>query len=102
VNTPDYIRDNIHVSLLAQAYVTFIENLGEGPGFERYCPSGYAEKQGVFIERFSCALKQRFKLPCQVVLDKQIEFLEPLKLVNKDEVKVPWDELASFYKGQYL
>ena len=32
VNTPSYIRDNIHVSLLAAAYAKFVGEIGAGEG----------------------------------------------------------------------
>ena len=38
VNTPCYVRDNIHVSLLAKAYVQYAMSLAGG--ISRICPSG--------------------------------------------------------------
>ena len=43
VSHPHYIRDNIHVSLLAKAYRHFAENLLPGPGFQKINPSGYPD-----------------------------------------------------------
>src|SRR5262249_3745265 len=51
VQTPRYVRDNIHVSLLAKAYSDFV---GASPplGAARWLnPSGYVESQGAFAER---------------------------------------------------
>ena len=46
VNTPDYVRDNIHVSLLAKAYAAFVAGLPSQAGFSAHHPSGYVETQG--------------------------------------------------------
>ena len=59
VKTPAYVRDNIHVSLLAKAYARFAEDLGDGSGFERLGPSQYVETQGAFATRFAAAISPR-------------------------------------------
>jgi hypothetical protein len=41
VNTPFYVRDNTHASLLAKIYVHLITSLAEG--VSRVNPSGYIE-----------------------------------------------------------
>src|SRR5262249_36188242 len=46
VRTPGYVRDNIHVSLLARAYVRFAELLPAGVCTVETGPSGYRESQG--------------------------------------------------------
>ena len=43
VNTPNYIRDNIHVSLLARAYAKFVGETASGVGRGKLNPSGYVE-----------------------------------------------------------
>src|SRR5258706_11667279 len=40
VSTPVYVRDNIHVSLLAKVYVKFVESLPAPAGFIRVNPNG--------------------------------------------------------------
>ena len=49
-SSPSYVRDNIHVSLLAKVYVQFAKQL-PAHGFVRINPSGYAESQGAFTLR---------------------------------------------------
>ena len=49
VNTPSYIRDNIHVSLLARIYAHFAATLPDG--VSRANPTGYVESQGAFTQR---------------------------------------------------
>ena len=44
VNTPLYVRDNIHISLLARSYAHYTASLPDG--LTRVNPSGYVETQG--------------------------------------------------------
>src|SRR5690606_13203848 len=68
VSTPAYVRDNIHVSLLAKAYVAFAAQLPATPGTQRHHPSGYIEMQGAFALRFAAEMQPRLGLPCPVEL----------------------------------
>lgn len=104
VNTPSYVRDNIHVSLLAKAYVKFAEGLVDG--ITRINPSGYIETQGLFTQRVANEMKKRLGLKCDFVLNAQSEFSEPLVRVNTDATdgrvldwneKKAWDEFAEYY-----
>jgi nucleoside-diphosphate-sugar epimerase len=94
VNTPDYVRDNIHVRALADAYVRFVESAEP-----QAAPSQYREPQGAFAQRFARELEPRLGVPCRLELREQIDFSEPLELVNTDPVTgpEPWDELAAWY-----
>ncbi|MES1246409.1 MAG: NAD(P)-dependent oxidoreductase [Actinomycetota bacterium] len=94
VNTPDYVRDNIHVRALADAYVAFAT--GDAA---HAAPSQYREPQGAFAQRFARELEPRLGVPCRVELHEQTDFSEPLELVNTDPVggPEPWDELAAWY-----
>jgi UDP-glucose 4-epimerase len=105
-SSPAYVRDNIHVSLLARAYARFA---GEVPaeGFARTNPSGYAENQGAFTLRLAQEMRPRLGLPCPVELKKQVDFPEPRVRINTDpaEADVPgwdesaaWDEMADYYR----
>ena len=51
VQTPRYVRDNIHVSLLAKAYANFVSASTQGGIARRLNPSGYPESQGAFTRR---------------------------------------------------
>lgn len=106
VNTPDYIRDNIHVSLLAKAYADFAGALPATPGFEKIGPSGYVESQGAFALRFAEHMRGRLGLPCELNLRPQAEFAEPRIRINTDPLDrdrlgwneaQAWDELAEYY-----
>jgi nucleoside-diphosphate-sugar epimerase len=94
VNTPDYVRDNIHVRALTDAYVRFVES-----DAARSAPSQYRETQGAFAQRFARELEPRLGVPCRLDLREQADFTEPRELVNTDPVDgpEPWDELAEWY-----
>ena len=94
VNTPDYVRDNIHVQALANAYVRFVES--DAP---RAAPSQYRERQGAFAQRFARELEPLLGVACRVELREQSSFDEPRELVNTDPVDgpEPWAELAEWY-----
>ena len=106
VNTPRYVRDNIHVSLLAKVYADFISIFmaDENPNM-KINPSGYTESQGEFTKRFSNEMKKRLSLPCEFELKEQTDFSEPMKRINTNPVmnmeiwneQQAWDELAEYY-----
>ena len=107
VKTPDYLRDNIHVDLLAAAYGAFVERVAVLPaGFLKLNPSGYVETQGEFALRAGREVQKRLGWPCQLELSKQEDFSEPLRRVNTDPVAAnfpgwnetrAWDSFAEFY-----
>ncbi len=105
--SPSYVRDNIHVSLLAKVYAQFAKDLADVPGFTRINPSGYVESQGAFTLRLAEEMRPRLNLPCPVELKKQTDFPEPRVRINTDLPDVEalgwdesraWDELASYYQ----
>ncbi len=105
VNTPSYVRDNIHVSLLAKVYVQFIATLPDG--ISRINPSGYIETQGSFTQRVANEMRERLDLKCDFVLKEQSDFSEPRIRVNTDvpddtalnwSERTAWDALADYYK----
>lgn len=105
VNTPAYVRDNIHVSLLARDYLRFVVTLADG--VSRTNPSGYIESQGSFTHRFAREMKGRLGLNCEFELIPQNEFAEPRIRINTDVPDIralnwneesAWDDLADYYK----
>lgn len=106
-SSPRYVRDNIHVSLLAKAYVRFAEGLPATAGFTRINPSGYAESQGAFTQRLAAEMRPRLKLPCPVQIQEQVDFSEPRVRINTDipdaralgwDESLAWDEMARYYQ----
>lgn len=103
---PSYVRDNIHVSLLAKVYGRFA---AEFPplGLTRINPSGYAESQGAFSLRFALEMRPRLGLPCLVEFKKQVDFSEPRVRINTDipdidglgwDESAAWDSTARYYQ----
>jgi len=111
VNTPEYVRDNIHVSLLTSVYVRFVEALPHtGDALIHCAPSGYVEKQSDFTERFAKALRPRLGVPCRYVAEKQSEFPQSRVRYNKGsdiqqgcdwDEEASWDGLSDFYQEQF-
>ena len=108
VNTPMYVRDNIHVDLLAQCYVRFAEGLPDEPGYCHLSPGGYIESQGAFAQRFADAMSERLELACDLELNDQVEFPEPRIRVGTDpavaivedwDEQAAWDAVAKYYRA---
>jgi UDP-glucose 4-epimerase len=106
-NNPSYVRDNIHVSLLAKAYVEFAGSLPVTAGFSRFGPSGYPESQGAFTLRLAAEMRPRLGLPCPVELKTQTDFPEPRVRINVDipdvralgwDESAAWDAMARYYQ----
>ena len=102
VGTPAYTRDNIHVSLLAKVYEQFAKQIWSG--VLRINPSGYVESQGCFAQRLAIEMEKRLGFACEVKLNEQASFLEPLVRVNTDPAFDPnwsetsaWDGMAQYY-----
>lgn len=105
VRTPDYVRDNIHVSLLARAYTEFASGMPAGGWEGTLGPSGYRETQGAFARRFAREIGTRLGLDAPVELLNQTDWDEPAVRLNTDVVDAAsgwdeagaWDELAGWY-----
>lgn len=111
VTFPEYVRDNIHVSLLAKAYRWFVENLKKSESFIKLAPSEYVETQGEFAQHFAREMSQRLSLPCPLEFYEQTFFTEPKERYNRDKLDIKelqwnetqaWDELANYYRAKYL
>ena len=106
VQTPRYVRDNIHVSLLAKAYSGFV-GASPPPGtVRRLNPSGYPESQGAFAERVRREAAARLRLQCGLDLGTQTEFPEPPVRINTDLLDIQalgwseseaWDQFVTYY-----
>lgn len=104
VNTPAYVRDNIHVALLAKAYCNFVT--GSPKGTTSFGPSGYIETQGAFTARFAAEMRPRLAAPCEFELKTQTAFPEPRIRINTDvpeaellsfDESMAWDAIADYY-----
>lgn len=109
--TPDYLRDNIPVDLMAIAYADFCERMFRDKSPVAICdPSGYVGSQGEFARLFAGKLQSRWGVPCEVRLAKQEDFNEPLERANTTNVLsafsdwselASWDQLADYYLKIY-
>lgn len=105
VGTPAYIRDNIHVSLLAVAYREACDGLPLSAGLTRVAPSGYVEQQAAFTHRFAREIAARTPWECDFANADQQDFPEPLFRTNADphpnkgewSESDAWDALAVYY-----
>jgi len=109
VGTPRYVRDNIHVDLLAKSYAGFV-TATEAKGGRKLGPSGYAESQGSFAERVAREVRARTKLDCALSFAEQTEFPEPETRINTTPVDgaafgwseaAAWDEFTRYYQALY-
>lgn len=97
VRTPAYVRDNIPVELLAQAYAGLVGEMLSGANDLIARPSGLVGTQEAFARRVASEAQARLGRPCLVTAQAQTEFPEPLARVN-DQPAIPadWDE-AGFW-----
>lgn len=110
VGTPVYIRDNIHVDLLALAYTEFASRIARTGSDDVIGPSGYVESQGAFAERLAGEMRKRLGLACELNLANQTDFSEPRRRVNTDQPdrealgwseSAAWDGVESYYRDVF-
>lgn len=82
VRFPEYVRDNIHIDLLAMAYVRYVSEAYYGTAVETLGPSGYVETQGAFALRLAREVGGRLGLKSEIAFASQADFDEPLVRVN--------------------
>ncbi|MFA5969785.1 MAG: NAD(P)-dependent oxidoreductase [Sphingomonas sp.] len=109
VGTPDYVRDNIHVDLLAHCYAVLVDRGAIQPG-SRVRPGGYIETQGQFARRFAAAMEPRLGRQLLVSMAVQTQFTEPRIRVNDMPATaiVPswsedaaWNAIADYYGDRF-
>lgn len=109
IKTPDYVRDNIPVDLLAKSYSYFLKKIKDN-NFYKLNPSGYVETNLNFVKRFKKEFKKRLNLKCDYKVEKDLNLTEPLKRYNNDNMfkiikgydeNVFWEDLINFYKNCY-
>ena len=111
VRYPDYIRDNIHVSLLAKYYLYIVETVArDRKPFLKLSPTQNAEAQGEFASRFSKEISKRLDITCELENLENAEYSDPIKRINTDSLSSvienwneieAWDQIADFYKKLY-
>ncbi len=107
VRTPLYLRDNIHVDLLALAYNEFVRKVVADGRDAKLGVSGYRETQGAFARRLAAEMRPRLGLECRLALAHQTDFGEPMVRLNSDapdaaslgwDERKAWDSLAHYYR----
>jgi UDP-glucose 4-epimerase len=100
VRTPDYIRDNLPVDLMAAAYEVFASSFSSGArDSSKLNPSGYTGTQRDFSERVAREVRQRTGWNCGLEFQTQSTFTEPLERTNSEPALslVPhWNEAAAW------
>lgn len=105
---PNFVRDNIHVSLLAKAYAQYADDFVKGKAAPKKAPCGYPESQGAFTKRFAKEISARLAIPCPVEMPENHPFPEPEVRINTDVLDKSllrwkesdaWDELADYYRS---
>lgn len=107
VQAPEYIRDNVPVTLLAKAYRAFADSLPATPGTSQTNPSFYAGTQGAFTKKIAEEMQKHLHIPCDFTLCKQTEYPEPRIRINTDTLDPKalhwnendaWQALATYYQ----
>ena len=106
VRTPAYVRDNIHVGLLAAAYREFVTSSSSDAPYLHFGPSGYVQTQAEFAKRFATQMRERLSLACRLGFSEQTDFAEPRVRINVHPVDAralsfneveAWDAVARYY-----
>lgn len=105
IKYPDYVRDNIPVSLLAHSYAHFAGQLNKD--YTKFNPSYSPMPMQCFVTKFSLEMQKFFKGPCEYSFHKQTEFPEPKILINNDPIQPEvinhwnenqfWSHLSEYY-----
>lgn len=102
VRTPAYLRDQLPVPLLADAYVSAARAVLAWPEPARFRPSGYAETVGAFAGRVANHVRSRTGWACELVLHDQADFPEPVERANDQPMVLTdergfWDDYVAYY-----
>jgi UDP-glucose 4-epimerase len=106
VRTPRYIRDNIPVPRLADAYAAMVGSVMDDPDTEHVArPQGFVGSQEAFAHRLAAAMAPRLGLACAVEVLPQPDLIEPEIRVNSEPCLTQdwgeerfWDDYAAYYQ----
>lgn len=99
---PAYVRDQLPVPLLAEAYLGAARAVLAWPEPARFRPSGYVETVGAFAGRVANNVRVRKGWACELVLREQTAFPEPRERANDQPMVLPdeaafWDDYVAYY-----
>lgn len=100
IQTPAYIRDNIHVRELAVRYADLVK-VSEHGGINLR-PSGYVESQLTFAKRVSDEFSSRLEENLPIEYLEQLMFTEPRVLINDGSTSNNFHELEKQYWDEYF
>ena len=95
IRTPDYIRDNIPVDLLALGFAYWVDESPDVPGHSSFYPSGYTSTMADFVGKVATEMQARLDLKCGYELGVQTDFSQPMVLLNRTPLQdlfVGWNE----------
>jgi nucleoside-diphosphate-sugar epimerase len=111
VQAPDYVRDNMPVTLMAAAYFEAVQkmNAQTAPRRTHFTPSGFVGSQRDFAQFLAKEFSKRWKRECPLEFAEQTDYSESLICANscngiagvaaaKDALKEFWKDLTAFYK----
>lgn len=106
VRTPNYVRDNLPVPLLAQAYARLASDLLAGRAADRIArPSGYIAPQGLFALKVATEAARRLGRDCALELAIQPTLSEPYVRANSEPCLLGdwgepafWDAYVAYYE----
>ncbi len=108
INTPHYIRDNIHVSLLAKAYAHFVSRAATSTSKLCSNPSGYIMSQEAFTQKLAEEMRPRLQKDCAIAIASNGIYTEPAIRINSEpavslcsdwQEAQAFDALATYYLG---
>jgi UDP-glucose 4-epimerase len=102
IRTPAYVRDQLPVPLLADAYVSAARAVLAWPQPARFRPSGYVETVGAFAGRVANHVRARTGWACELILHEQTTFQEPPERANDQPMVLTdeaafWDDYVAYY-----
>lgn len=102
IRTPAYVRDQLPVPLMAEAYVSAARAVLAWPQPARFRPSGYVETVGAFAGRVANMVRARTGWACELILHAQTMFTEPPERANDQPMMLTnerafWDDYVAYY-----
>jgi len=93
VQTPEYVRDNVPVDLMALHYQAFCTQIALRPpspaiprSVPKSCPTCYVGKQRDFANRFAAEWSKAFSILCPIDFAVQSDFSEPMERFSETNV----------------
>jgi UDP-glucose 4-epimerase len=99
VSSPNYIRDNVPIDLLARHYLYVVKNISNLKQFDKIYPSKYIESNKDFSLRYKREFEKRTGIPLSINFNDLHEYFEPRIRVNSDfseNFVESWDEKDSW------